>query len=1348
MTISGVIPLSLIAGNAAAYGIPHAPIHIDGNADFAAQAAAEGWPGDGSSGNPYILADYDIDSSFESGITINNTDVYFVLSGENILSWSWTFAFKGVQLTNVKNGMLTGVVSQLNVEGLYMKSCSNIAIVGGAYDVYMTGLPDYSWNSKGIYAYKCDNITINGVLNNYANTYGIYVAASDNVTVTGGDFSAGTEGIYVGGSKSIIISGVTSYSNAYNGIDVRTSRNVQITDVISTNYWNGIYLSGDSSVTVSGTETSPSSLQLSFNGYNGLYATTCTDLTVDGGEFITNTRSGIFMIYCVNPQILNSHNTANGNYYNGMMLTSCQNVRLENDYSTLSVGSSGYFFSNCEGVEFVSSVADYNDVMGVYVKGGKDVTVSSSSFGNNYMSGVYGTGVQNLVLNDCDASSNTQNGIYLISVTSPEINSATTSSNGWNGINLVSVPNAAVFGGSMTGNGWNGIYVKGSASVVIDGVTADSNTNTGIYAATCPSILIYNGTSASNNGRDGLYQGVCSSPTIDGVIATGNAWFGVRSLGCTLVTIVSTDLTGNTYGETYWPNTAPIASFTAGRIVMLTDPVSFDASASVDYDGTIVAYLWDFGDSTSASVGTPTTTHIYTAMDNFVVKLSVRDNGGRWSTEVSNLMAVQTNLSAKIIMPDKVTEDKSVDLTAAQSYHQDPARSIVAYEWDFDDGSGLGSGISVTHSWSVPGTYMVGLRVQDDQGRWSPVSTSRLLVAADTVSGLSVQAARHSLFPGETTTLEISAVDGAGNLVSTCTSTVEVNANRANYGWTGLPATVPLVGGKVSIPVSCSKTYSYNITANILGDAATNGYEHVTIANRTVEITVYDLGQSPLGSVEDVYTWKNYSRAYTNDSFRGKWGDHTFRYGSPMALQMYSTGVKIAANIDTTDRVHAEARGLSEINMANPTFFPSLNTGTGGQVEFSYDYHYMNQSEFWWWNAQPSGIASLPRNNCSNNADDQYYWGKPYQFSMYSSSASAYDGWETWIQISVTMDESAAWQMIGMPSINFTTDPVNWWKWMDWDLYERKNETVKRLWEAGFMTNEGGSYTVKGRLDIQSCDDAYAWYMGYWSSMFQLNDNHDGTITMTIDRFGYGEDTLLARWLLWGGAASGWNYPNGTPEGIIPWEPYYDDFHMSGTMDDVSADLTLDAGNIYAMRAFKSADPNVPTGTAVWRWEQIRIDYSGSGQSPLNDRSEMDLWVNNAPRGATFEVWDPAGIAWGATIQPDQSPNIMYLGLGTSLIMERPRTAVSGILPGPLVGDASRTNDYAGSGYNNWVRVQEKFGNATLHPLGCSAGTSVVDKGTGDLVMVGPFVPIIEYYDAPISWLWKSSAPLIEYWIQ
>lgn len=78
-------------------------------------------------------------------------------------------------------------------------------------------------------------------------------------------------------------------------------------------------------------------------------------------------------------------------------------------------------------------------------------------------------------------------------------------------------------------------------------------------------------------------------------------------------------------------NAAPVASFRrspeAGDAPL---SVFFDASASVDTDGTIAAYAWGFGDSAIGSG--VTTTHTYPSPGEYLAALAVTDNQGARAT--------------------------------------------------------------------------------------------------------------------------------------------------------------------------------------------------------------------------------------------------------------------------------------------------------------------------------------------------------------------------------------------------------------------------------------------------------------------------------------------------------------------------------------------------------------------------------------------------------------------------------------------------------------------------------------------------------------------------------------------
>jgi len=120
----------------------------------------------------------------------------------------------------------------------------------------------------------------------------------------------------------------------------------------------------------------------------------------------------------------------------------------------------------------------------------------------------------------------------------------------------------------------------------------------------------------------------------DEATATGiTASHSYSSAGTYTVTLTVTDnngLTGTTTKSvTVAPHEiepqAPSASFTSSpHSPEVGETASFDASGSSDPDGTIVNYIWDFGDGTTGAG--KTATHSYDSEGTYTVTLTVEDN--------------------------------------------------------------------------------------------------------------------------------------------------------------------------------------------------------------------------------------------------------------------------------------------------------------------------------------------------------------------------------------------------------------------------------------------------------------------------------------------------------------------------------------------------------------------------------------------------------------------------------------------------------------------------------------------------------------------------------------------------
>jgi len=163
--------------------------------------------------------------------------------------------------------------------------------------------------------------------------------------------------------------------------------------------------------------------------------------------------------------------------------------------------------------------------------------------------------------------------------------------------------------------------------------------------------------------------------------------------------------------------------------------ISFNGAASRDPDGSVVSYLWNFGDGTSASG--VTAVHAYAAAGSYTVRLTVTDNDGLTnSASTTAQVSDGTGLQPPVANPGGPYQGTTASAVAFDgSASSDTDGRIVSYDWTFGDG-GTASGAKPTHAYNTAGTYTVTLTVTDDSGRKATATTSASIQAVNTGENL------------------------------------------------------------------------------------------------------------------------------------------------------------------------------------------------------------------------------------------------------------------------------------------------------------------------------------------------------------------------------------------------------------------------------------------------------------------------------------------------------------------------------------------------------------------------------------------------------------------------------------
>ena len=144
-------------------------------------------------------------------------------------------------------------------------------------------------------------------------------------------------------------------------------------------------------------------------------------------------------------------------------------------------------------------------------------------------------------------------------------------------------------------------------------------------------------------------------------------------------------------------------------------PINFSDESTATGDP-VVAWAWDFNDGTTSSQQNPS--HIFTNGGSYLVSLTVTTSGG-CTSQIAHLVEVSYGPTANFIHTSIHCTSDSIQFTDVSSGDA----SIISWQWQFGDGQS--SNLQhPKHAYANSGTYLVNLRVTDENGCYQDKSES------------------------------------------------------------------------------------------------------------------------------------------------------------------------------------------------------------------------------------------------------------------------------------------------------------------------------------------------------------------------------------------------------------------------------------------------------------------------------------------------------------------------------------------------------------------------------------------------------------------------------------------------
>lgn len=357
----------------------HAPVVISSNGDFLSQ----GWPGNGTLDDPYMIQGLNITTSGWC-ISIQNTGVHFKIR-DCLLTWTGADSGVGIFLQDVQNASIIECKISKKSSGVYSYQAGNLTFFDNLFE----------GNNVGVeYRYSEDIVFENN--NVSRNRGGIKLYNSNNITIIENHIESETShGVQLDSSSYNHIVNNTFVKNNDNAIELLSSTYNSIEDnEILDSYVRGIYLSSASSnLIVNNTINQGNDIGIDIDG--------STNETILENDFV---GCGIWIIgdnlnlwkHNITGNLVNSRPLGyfwnannlnlNGNDYGQFIIVNSSNIVAENGNFDGATAPIQLVYSSFCQFENITSI---NGVKGAYLHSSYNISLVNCSFSFNSEAGVY-----------------------------------------------------------------------------------------------------------------------------------------------------------------------------------------------------------------------------------------------------------------------------------------------------------------------------------------------------------------------------------------------------------------------------------------------------------------------------------------------------------------------------------------------------------------------------------------------------------------------------------------------------------------------------------------------------------------------------------------------------------------------------------------------------------------------------------------------------------------------------------------------------------------------------------------------------------------------------------------------